>query len=154
MNSMKGSLSFRSLDLHSLNFRAALAVAAITFILAVCAQAQTFTNLAAFNGANGQYPDYGSMIQATNGDYYGTTGNGGTNGVGTVFKVTPAGKLSDIYSFCAQNNCSDGAYPWSALVLGSDGNFYGTTQQGGNNSGAGTIFKMTIGGKLTTLYSF
>jgi uncharacterized repeat protein (TIGR03803 family) len=153
MNSMKGSLSFRSLDLHSLNFRAALAVAAITFILAVCAQAQTFTNLAAFNGTNGQYPDYGSLIQATNGDYYGTTYSGGKYNGGTVFKVTPAGKLSDIYSFCTQIGCPDGAYPWASPVLGSDGDFYGTTTGAGSTS-AGTVFKMTLGGKLTTLYSF
>jgi uncharacterized repeat protein (TIGR03803 family) len=154
MNSMKRSLSFHSLNFHSLNFRAALAVAAITFSLAVCAKAQTFTNLAAFNGTNGAYPDYGSLIQATNGNYYGTAVQGGTNGDGVVFEVTPAGKLSDLYSFCAQNNCADGAYPLSGLALGSDGNFYGTTNQGGNNSYSGTIFKMTIGGKLTTLYSF
>jgi uncharacterized repeat protein (TIGR03803 family) len=148
MNSMKGSLIF-----HSLNFGAALAVAAITFSLAVCAQAQTFTNLAAFNGTNGASPDYGSLIQATNGDYYGTTYSGGKYNGGTVFKVTPTGKLSDIYSFCAATNCADGANPWSSLVLGSDGNFYGTTNIGGAFY-AGTIFKMTLGGKLTTLYSF
>ncbi len=143
MNSMK----------RSLIFHAALAVAAITLSLAVCAQAQTFTTLAAFDGTNGEYPDYGSMIQATNGDYYGTTYAGGKYNGGTVFKVTPAGKLSDIYSFCAAANCADGVNPWSSLVLGSDGNFYGTTNLGGAYY-AGTIFKMTLGGKLTTLYSF
>ena len=68
MNSMKRSLSFCSHNFRTLNCRAALAVAAITLSLAVCAQAQTFTNLAAFNGNNGEYPNYGSLIQATNGD--------------------------------------------------------------------------------------
>jgi uncharacterized repeat protein (TIGR03803 family) len=153
MNSMKRSFSFRSLNFRSLNFRAALAVAAITFSLAVCAQAQTFTTLANFSGGNGEYPYYGSLIQATNGNYYGTAHDGGKYGGGVVFKVTPAGKLTDIYNFCTQTNCTDGRNPWSALVLGSDGNFYGTTNVGGSNSN-GTIFKMTIGGKLTTLYSF
>ena len=153
MNSMKGSLIFFSRLFRSLNFRAALAVAAITFSLAVCAQAQTFTNLAVFNGTNGEYPSNGSLIQGTNGDYYGSTTQGGKYGGGTVFKVTPAGKLSDLYSFCAQAGCSDGAYPtW--MVLGSDGNFYGTTDAGGGTYGSGTVFKMTLGGKLTTLYSF
>ena len=130
-----------------------LTALAITFSLAVCAQAQTLTNLAAFNGGNGQYPNFGSLIQATNGNYYGTTQQGGKYGSGVVFEVTPAGKLSDLYSFCAQTNCTDGSYPW-ALMLGSDGNFYGATNLGGNNSNSGTIFKMTLGGKLTTLYSF
>jgi uncharacterized repeat protein (TIGR03803 family) len=130
-----------------------LAALAIIFSLAVRAQAQTFTNLANFNGTNGEYPYYGSLIQATNGAYYGTTNQGGKYGGGTVFKVAPAGKLSDIYSFCAMTNCKDGQYPWSSLLLGSDGNFYGTTNVGGSH-GSGTVFKMTLGGKLTTLYSF
>jgi uncharacterized repeat protein (TIGR03803 family) len=134
-------------------FHAALALAAITFSLAVCAQAQTFTTLANFTGGNGQSPYYGSLIQATNGNYYGTTHNGGKNGGGTFFEVTPAGKITDLYNFCAQTNCTDGSNPWSAPVLASDGNFYGTTNIGGAY-GDGTIFKMTIGGKLTTLYSF
>jgi uncharacterized repeat protein (TIGR03803 family) len=137
----------------SLFFRAALNVAAITFSLAVCAQAQTFTTLAAFNGGNGEYPSSGSLIQATNGNYYGTAEGGGKYGWGVVFEVTPAGKLSDLYSFCSQTNCADGMSPL-ALVLGSDGNFYGATSLAGNNSYSGTIFKMTMGGKLTTLYSF
>ena len=138
---------------RSLIFHAAVAVTAINLGLAVCAQAQTFTTLASFGGGNGEYPYYGSLIQAANGNYYGTTHEGGKYGGGTVFEVTPAGKLSDIYNFCAKTNCTDGSRPWSAMVLGSDGNFYGTTNIGGT-SGAGTIFKMTIGGKLTTLYSF
>jgi uncharacterized repeat protein (TIGR03803 family) len=129
-----------------------LAALAITFSLAVCAKAQTFTILAAFNGTNGNSPFYGSLIQGTNGDYYGTTSQGGKYGGGVVFKVTPSGKLTDLYSFCAQTGCSDGMSPWTSLVLGSDGNFYGTTNRGGH--GVGTVFKMTLGGKLTTLYSF
>ena len=136
-----------------LTFRAVLAVAALAFSLAVGAQAQTFTTLANFSGGNGESPYYGTLIQATNGNYYGTTHNGGKNGGGTVFEVTPAGKLSTTYNFCSLTNCADGNAPWSALVLGSDGNFYGTTNVGGAY-GDGTVFKMTIGGKLTTLYSF
>ena len=130
-----------------------LAVAAVTFSLAVCAQAQTFTSLASFSGGNGDEPYYGALIQATNGNYYGTTYWGGKNGGGVVFEVTPAGKLSDIYNFCAQTNCTDGSHPYTGLILGTNGDFYGTTELGGANN-AGTVFKMTIGGKLTTLYSF
>ena len=139
---------------RSLIFRAALAVAAITFSLAVCAQAQTFTTLANFIVSNGDEPYYGSVIQATNGNYYGTTSYGGKNGGGVIFEITSAGKLSDIYNFCSQTNCADGKNPYSGLILGSDGNFYGTTHDSGGPNNAGTVFKMTIGGKLTTLYSF
>lgn len=130
-------------------------VAALAFMLslAVRPQAQTFTTLASFSGGNGEYPLYGPLIQATNGNYYGTTNAGGKHGGGTIFEVTPAGKLTDIYNFCSQAGCTDGEFPWSSLVLGSDGNFYGTTYLGGSY-GVGTVFKMTVGGKLSTLYSF
>ena len=77
---------------------------------------------------------------------------------GTVFKITSAGKLTTIYNFCNLQNCSDGTTPYGALAQGRDGNFYGTTYSGGDNSSCpgncGTVFKITSGGKLTTLYSF
>jgi uncharacterized repeat protein (TIGR03803 family) len=130
-----------------------LAALAITFGLAVRAQAQTLTTLANFIGSNGDAPYYGSLVQATNGNYYGTTHYGGKYSGGTVFQVTPAGELTVLYNFCSRGNCADGKNPFSSLLLGSDGNFYGTTNTGGAY-GYGTIFKMTIGGKFTTLYSF
>jgi uncharacterized repeat protein (TIGR03803 family) len=106
--------------------------------------------------ADGQNPSAG-LIQATNGDLYGTTESGGANGSGTIFKVTPLGTLTTLYSFCSQSGCTDGQNP-SVLVQATDGNFYGTTFYGGANTGynnsAGTIFKLTPGGTLTTLYSF
>ena len=70
--------------------------------------------------------------------------------------MTPSGKVSTIYSFCSEPNCSDGEYPNPTPVLGSDGNLYGTAPAGANGPGTGfgTFFKMTLGGKLTTLYSF
>jgi uncharacterized repeat protein (TIGR03803 family) len=131
----------------------ALACAAITFGAAVCAQAQTFTDLAYFNGNNGQAP-LGSVIQATDGNFYGITMSGGTYGYGNVFQLTPAETLSSIYSFCSQANCADGLNPRSGPILGSDGNLYGVTYFGGNSTSAGTFYKMTISGKITTLYSF
>ncbi|MGB6675309.1 MAG: choice-of-anchor tandem repeat GloVer-containing protein, partial [Terriglobales bacterium] len=83
----------------------------------------------------------------------GTTAEGGTNTSGTVFKITPKGKLATLYSFCSQTNCTDGATPYAGLVRATDGNLYGTTRFGGaNNSGA--VFKINPEGKLTTLYSF
>jgi uncharacterized repeat protein (TIGR03803 family) len=138
---------------RSVAFRAAIALAAITFSLAVCAQAQTYTTLASFDGDNGDSPQYGPLVQATNGNYYGTTNSGGTHSGGVFFEVTPSGKLTDIYNFC-RTECAEGEAPWFSPVLGTDGNFYGTTNLGGNSQHAGTIYKITPAGKLTTLYSF
>ena len=128
---------------------------------------------------DGVYPT-APLIQATNGDLYGTTGSGATNttcgntsgsqplfdGCGTVFKITPSGTLTTLYTFCTElmsNTCPDGAYP-SGLVQGIDGNFYGTTYYGGEPCvipevtgglpGCGTIFRITPNGVLTTLHSF
>jgi uncharacterized repeat protein (TIGR03803 family) len=133
----------------------ALACAAITLSLAVCAPAQTFTTLGNFTGFNGAVPFLGSMVQATNGNYYGSTFYGGKNNdYGAIFQLTAAGKLSTLYTFCLSTGCPDGAFPEVAPILGSDRNFYGTTTYGGNSINAGTVYKMTIGGKLTTLYAF
>jgi uncharacterized repeat protein (TIGR03803 family) len=117
----------------------------------VLAQVQ-FTTLADFNGSNGQ-GSLGSLVQGLDGNLYGTSQAGGANGVGTVFKVTPTGALTTLYSFCSQAGCADGEVPTAALVLGTDGNFYGTASRGGANNG-GTVFKITPTGMLTTLYSF
>jgi uncharacterized repeat protein (TIGR03803 family) len=84
---------------------------------------------------------------------YGTSSNGGINGVGTVFKITPEGKLTTLYSFCAQTNCTDGANPAAGLIQVPNGDFYGTTG-GGGTSDAGTVFKITPKGVLTTLHRF
>jgi uncharacterized repeat protein (TIGR03803 family) len=80
---------------------------------------------------------------------YGGAGQSCYSGCGTVFKITPSGTLTTLYSFRG----SDGANPLAGLVQGSDGNFYGTTYGGGANSD-GTVFKITPSGTLTTLYSF
>src|ERR1022692_4369163 len=102
---------------------------------------------------DGLNPDAG-LVQAANGDLYGTTSNGGANGQGTVFKITPGGTLTTLYNFCSQTNCTDGDQPFAGLVQAADGDLYGTTYGGGANGGYGTVFKITPGGTLTTLYSF
>lgn len=90
------------------------------------------------------------MAQGRDGNLYSTAFRGGTNPQnGAVFKVTPGGTLTVLYSF----DGTHGAEPYSGLTLGTDGNFYGTTFAGGA-SGYGTVFKVTPSGKLTVLYSF
>src|SRR5579859_4075723 len=90
--------------------------------------AQTFTTLANFDYTDGAYPFYVSLVQGLDGSFYGTTTQ---LGVGTVFKITPSGKLATIYSF-SQGRGIGGDWPYSGLVLGTDGNFYGTTYYGGS----------------------
>jgi len=120
----------------------------------------TLTMLHSFDGTDG-YGPYAGLVQATDGNLYGTTLEGGANdtcglshGCGTVYKITPSGTLTTLYSFCSQSNCTDGYYPDAALVQGTDGNLYGTAYQGGANGNYGTVFKITLNGILTTLYDF
>ncbi len=98
---------------------------------------------------------YGGLLLTANGDLYGTTFYGGTGaeGGGTVFRITPAGTLTTLHSFCAQSRCADGGNPRSTLLQTAGGNFYGTAESGGSNL-AGTVFKLTASGDFTTLYSF
>jgi uncharacterized repeat protein (TIGR03803 family) len=99
---------------------------------------------------DGQQPEAGLAL-GPNGNFYGTTIGGGAYGVGAIFEISPSGKLTTIYSFCSQSECNDGSYPYAPLILGRDGNFYGTTYGPGN---AGTVFRITAQGVLTTLYFF
>ncbi len=120
--------------------------------------AGTLITLHAFNGNDG-YSPVGGLVQASNGNFYGTTIEGGAYGSGTVFRITPSGTLTTLYSFCSQTNCTDGEYP-NGVVQASDGNLYGTTEYGGTNIcqdswvRCGTVFKITLEGQFTTLYSF
>jgi uncharacterized repeat protein (TIGR03803 family) len=107
-----------------------------------------FTSLHSFKGTDGGAPS-GGLVQASDGNFYGTTKVGGTSGDGTVFKMTPAGTLTTLHSF----DGTDGSGPDGGLVQANDGNFYGTTFAGGAN-GDGTIFEITTGGALTTLHDF
>jgi uncharacterized repeat protein (TIGR03803 family) len=100
----------------------------------------------------------GRLVQGSDGNFYGTTSEEDFNFIGTVFKITPTGTLTALYTFCSQPDCTDGDFPFAGLVQASDGNLYGTTTSGGAHcikyGGCGTVFKITPGGKLTTLYSF
>jgi uncharacterized repeat protein (TIGR03803 family) len=114
------------------------------------AWAQSYTTLATFSGPNGSSPK-ATLVQGTDGNFYGTTSAGGANNQGSIFKITPGGVLTTIYSF--GSTAADGAMPLAGLIQGADGNFYGTASEGGMY-GVGTVFKITPGGALTTLYSF
>src|SRR5271166_4710994 len=100
----------------------------ICFVVLLCAAtgtalpAQTFTTLVSFNGANGAAPSGSSLVQGVDGNLYGTTSGGGANKNGTVFKITPGGTLTTLYSF---TGATDGSAP-GALVQATGGNFYGT----------------------------
>ena len=115
---------------------------------AVVLSAQTFTVLLSFDGTNNSQPDAG-LVQAPDGNFYGTAVFGGPTNNGTVFKVTSSGTLTTVHTF----DGTDGSEPFSTPVLSTDGNLYGTTSYGGAN-GQGTVFKVTPGGTLTTLHSF
>ncbi|HUI42878.1 MAG TPA: choice-of-anchor tandem repeat GloVer-containing protein [Terriglobia bacterium] len=94
-------------------------------------------------------PCYSPLTQGTDGNFYGTTPSGGKYGYGTVFKMTPAGNVTIVYSF----DLDDGAAPNGLVTQGNDGNFYGTTTLGGTADG-GVAFKLTPAGTLTVLHNF
>jgi uncharacterized protein (TIGR03437 family) len=125
----------------------------------------TFTTLHAFDGTDGSSP--AALVEGNDGNLYGIASTGGATcqfaldpGCGTVFMVTPQGSFTLLYTFDSKH----GAGP-SSLIKGADGNFYGTTSNGGNVSacpgfsglianGCGTVFEITPAGSLTTLYTF
>jgi uncharacterized repeat protein (TIGR03803 family) len=127
------------------------------------------TSLVSFAKTNGSNP-YAGLVRCTDGNFYGTTVSGGINGdtnmavlgpwldgYGTVFMVNTNGILTTVYSFGSitdiKENALDGANPYGSLIVGNDGNFYGTTYNGGS-CGMGTVFSITTNGTLTTLASF
>ncbi len=94
---------------------------------------------------DGRLP-WSGLIHGSDGNFYGTTNIAGAHFFGTVYKLTPSGALTTLYSFCSQAGCADGYYPFAGVIQGSDGNFYGSTGFGGANpygvtDGPGTVFK-------------
>ena len=85
------------------------------------------------NCTDGAVP-FAELVQAANGNFYGTTTWGGANSHGTVFEITPSGVLTVLYSFCSQPNCTDGTESYAGLIQATNGAFYGTTTYGGTNS--------------------
>ncbi len=119
----------------------------LTTIYAFCTQT---------NCTDGYGPS--ALLQASNGSLYGATYGGVHNpgcppyyGCGTIFEITPAGKFTTIYTFCAQPNCADSTNAYS-LQQATDGNFYGTADSFFGD--AGSIFELTSSRELTPLYNF
>lgn len=106
-------------------------------------------------GKDGASPQ-GALLRDTAGNLYGTTRQGGAHNRGTVFAIMPGGTESVLYSFTGG---ADGGTPVGALVAGKDGDFYGTTSDGGianvaNPSGGGTVFRITPTGTASVVYAF
>jgi uncharacterized repeat protein (TIGR03803 family) len=117
--------------------------------------AGSFTLLRSFN----RYFDVANpgapLVQATDGNLYGTTTEGGANDMGAIYKLTTAGAFSLVYSFPTQYAGANtyGTTPSGALLQASDGNLYGAAAGGGAN-GAGVIYRLTLKGAVTCLYTF
>jgi uncharacterized repeat protein (TIGR03803 family) len=100
------------------------------------------------NCTDGANP-FSGLTQGPDGNLYGTTNAGGTNGDGAIYRITPGGRFTLLHSF----DPTDTGFPVTAPVLANDGNLYGTTWAGGNE-GAGSIYEITTAGVYTLLYSF
>ncbi len=141
-------------------FLHAILAALAALAMAMPSPAQTYTTLVNFDGSNGAAPYYAALVQGRDGNLWGTTTGGGANNGGTVFKMSPAGSLTTVYSFCARVSCTDGYNPVAGLLLGRDGNFYGTASKGGDINGCddpygcGVIFKITPKGAYTVLHTY
>jgi uncharacterized repeat protein (TIGR03803 family) len=114
------------------------------------AQSATIESLYSLNASTDGSTPYGNVVEGADGCYYGTAARGGVNGNGTVFRVTPEGVLTVLYTF---QGSPDGQNPQANLYLASDGNLYGTTARGGAY-GNGTIFRVSSTGVFTLLYTF
>src|SRR5438445_7133672 len=137
---------------HNLHLLVMATILSITALEISSAHAQnTYLDIHDFNTSTLVSPqDPGILAQGRDGNLYGTTPSGGTLGFGGIFKSTPTGTYSVIYNF---DGTAHGKTPRSGLTLGTDGNFYGTTLQGGL-SNYGVIFKITPAGVLTVLHEF
>ena len=137
------------------DLRSRTALISISFIFMVSAglQAQTFTTLFNFDGAHGAQPYLMSLVQGGDGALYGTTQFGGAHNSGTLFRITPTGSSTALYSFCAKSQCLDGQQPEAGLLLGPGKVVYGSTAQGGRGTcglylGCGTLFRFSANGTL------
>lgn len=104
----------------------------------------TYTLLHNFVGRpnDGAFPRSG-LILGSDGNFYGTTLSGGTANDGTIYKITPSGQFTLLYSFCSQTNCADGFSPVIPLLQHTNGKFYGSTT--GNSLGGSYFYSLDTG---------
>jgi uncharacterized repeat protein (TIGR03803 family) len=95
----------------------------------------------------------GGIMQAADGNLYGTTYAAGQFNAGTLFKITPAGVFTVVHAFCSSANCADGQWPEFPPVQGSDGNIYGTTSYGGT-ADSGVLYDLTPAGRFNVVHTF
>ena len=120
----------------------------------------SFTECAGGKCRDGSAP-VGNLVMDSTGNFYGTTSQGGKNGVGTIFQLTPDGnggwRHSTLYSFCSEENCADGKYPSATLIIDKEGSLYGVTSGGGEEEGGGVGFKLerdADGWELIVIHNF
>ena len=101
---------------------------------------------------DGHYP-YAGLIMDTMGNLYGTAQSGGAKGVGAVFKLSPNGTETLLYSFCVVKACADGYHPRAGLIMDAKGNLYGTTYDGGAYD-AGAVFELARAGPRPCCIAF
>ena len=126
-----------------------IASVVVLCVVSPLVRAQTYTDMHDFNNSDGCCANYPSLLaQGEDGNIYGATTSGGS-GAGNIFKITATGTFTNLFNF----DGTHGRGPQGGLSLGFDGDFYGTTYQGGTG-GAGTVFKITPSGAQTVLYNF
>jgi len=113
---------------------------------------ETVRHSFAASHTDGHYP-YAGLLMDTTGNLYGTAQSGGAKGLGTVFKLSPNGTETLLYSFCVLAACADGYHPRAGLIMDTKGNLYGTAFDGGAHD-AGAVFELSPGGTETVLHSF
>src|SRR5438034_10894712 len=109
-------------------------------LCAVPAGAQVRFDITHAFAAPGPVRPFAPLVQGLDGNFYGTTFDGGAGNKGTIFKMTSGGSITFLHSFV--DDGTDGTNPYGGLIQATDGNFYGTTFVGGFN-GSGTVYKMT-----------
>jgi uncharacterized repeat protein (TIGR03803 family) len=123
---------------------------AVLTVLPITAPGVNLGILHSFNADSNSCNPYAGVVQAADGNFYGTSLNGGSQQYGTVFKLSPAGALSVLRSF---TNGPDGVTPFAGLIQATDGNLYGASFHG-VSSFYGTIFRLKTSGAFSPLYSF
>lgn len=122
----------------------------VTNIVGTITNLSTVTTLYSFTGGSDGATPFAGLFQGSDSNFYGVTTRGGVNDTGTVFQITSAGTLTTLHGFTGG---ADGGYPLGGVTQGNDGNFYGTTSQGGAYN-SGTLYRVSSDGTFTTLYSF